>query len=36
MPPPDENPFKPIDVLLYKEEIAENLEEIIKQVTITI
>ena len=36
MPPPDENPFDPIDVFLYKEEIADNLEEILKQVTIII
>ena len=36
MPPPYENQFDPIDVFLYKEEIADNLEEILKQVTITI
>lgn len=36
MPPPDENPFEPIDVFLYKEEIVDNLEEILKKVKIKI
>lgn len=31
IPPPDANPFEPIDVFLYKEEIEDTLEEILKQ-----
>lgn len=30
--PPDENPFEPIDVFLFQEEITENLTNILKEV----
>ncbi len=36
IPPPDVNPFEPINVFAYKEEINDNLSKILKQVIINI
>ena len=36
IPPPDVNPFEPINVFTYKEEVNDNLSKILKQVIINI